>query len=222
MRQTLDSYPVDIDPAQVVRWVKAEQEAWPSGFRITAVRSRELREIPARNEFHLGDEERDDLSEVAVLAAVDIAPGNAADGWVLHIVVEDEIGPRLSKADARADLLPAEVGAGGLSSGAAVDAPDSDAMAEGDGAAGGTEQRFDLGAFQREFMRPGRGIATITAEVDGAPARRRLANLLEAIEKNGPHAGRPAATAADARGAAAGPRRGAAGSEAPAAVMPRG
>lgn len=218
----MESYLVDIDPAQVVRWIKAEHEAWPSAFRITAVRSREVRDIPARSEFHLGDEEREDLSEVAVLATVEIAPGNAADGWLLHIVVEDEIGPRLSKVEAMADLITAE-GRGGV---AATDASDSDGMSEdgisqdGDGGADGPEQRLDLGAFQREFMRPGRGTATITAEVDGAPARRRLANLLEAIERDGPHADRPAAMTPTEAGRAGGRRR--SGGAAPVVVVPRG
>lgn len=219
----MESYLVDIDPAQVVRWVKAEQEAWPSAFRITAVRSREVRDIPARSEFHLGDDEREDLSEVAVLATVDIAPGNAADGWLLHIVVEDEIGPRLSKVDAMADLITETSGSGGRQDPADDDASGPDGAAEGGaGAADGSDQDLDLAAFQREFLRPGRGTATITAEVDGAPARRRLANLLEAIERDGPHAGRPAAKAPATDDAARPGGRRRSGGPAPVVVLPRG
>ena len=179
------------------------------------MRSQEMRDIPVRQELHLGDEEREDLSEIAVVASVEIAPGNAADGWLLHIVVEDEIGPRLSKGDATAELMTEEFAAGDRPG--ESDGSDGDAVSEGDGLPEAGEQQFDLGALQREFIRPGRGIATITAEVDGAPARRRLANLLEAIEKDGPHAERPAAVATGVA-----PRRRRTGGEAPLVVPSRG
>jgi hypothetical protein len=95
----MESYPVDIDPAQVVRWVKAEQERSPSTFKITARRSREVREIPARQELHLGDEEREDLHEIETIATLEVAPAHAADGWLLRIVVEDEVGPWISTGE---------------------------------------------------------------------------------------------------------------------------
>jgi hypothetical protein len=49
------------------------------------------------------------------------------------------------------------------------------------------ERQIDLGAFYHEFIRPGRGNATITAEVEGPAAKARLTYLLETIEKNGRH-----------------------------------
>ena len=60
----MESFPVNIDAEQVVRWIMAEQAAAPSTFKTTATRTTEVREIPARREYHLGDEEREDLSEV--------------------------------------------------------------------------------------------------------------------------------------------------------------
>jgi hypothetical protein len=95
----MESYPVDMDPAQVVRWVKAEQERSPSTFRITVRRSRQVRDIPARPELHLGDEEREDLNEIETVAILEVAPAHAADGWLLRIVVEDEVGPRISTGE---------------------------------------------------------------------------------------------------------------------------
>jgi hypothetical protein len=92
----METYPVDIDPGQVARWVKAECDVAPSGFRISARRSREVREIPVRAETHLGDEEREDLTEIATIATLEIAPVHAGDGWLLSVVVEDEAGPRVS------------------------------------------------------------------------------------------------------------------------------
>jgi hypothetical protein len=59
-----------------------------------ARRTSEVREIPARADLHLGDEEREDLSEVATVATLEITPAHPSDGWKMTITVEDEIGPR--------------------------------------------------------------------------------------------------------------------------------
>jgi hypothetical protein len=91
----MPSYPLDVDPEQVVRWIMDEQRAAPARFRILARRSAELRDIPARQELHLGDQEREDLSEVETVATLEIAPAHAGEGWLLTVVVEDEAGPRL-------------------------------------------------------------------------------------------------------------------------------
>jgi hypothetical protein len=72
----------------------AEHRASPSTFRILARRITELRDIPPKTELGLGDEEREDLSEIATIATLEIAPGHAGDGWRLIVTVEDEIGPR--------------------------------------------------------------------------------------------------------------------------------
>ena len=92
----MESFPVNIDAEQVVRWIMTEQAAAPSTFETTATRTTEVREIPERREYHLGDEEREDLSEVATLATLEIAPAHAGEGWLLTVTVEDEIGPRVS------------------------------------------------------------------------------------------------------------------------------
>jgi hypothetical protein len=151
----MEVYPVDIDPGQVVRWLKAENAAAPGTFRITATRRREIREIPIRRETHLGDEEREDLREIATIATLEIAPIHASDGWLLSVVVEDEVGPGIS-----------------------------------DGAGEG-EQRIDLGTFDREFIRPGRGSANVVAEVENSAAKARVSRLLSAIERDrqSPHLG---------------------------------
>jgi hypothetical protein len=88
-------YPLDIDPGQVVRWIIEEHQAAPSRFRIVARLGSEVRDIPARTELHLGDDEREDLSEVDTIATLEIAPAHATEGWLLTVEVEDEAGPRL-------------------------------------------------------------------------------------------------------------------------------
>jgi hypothetical protein len=146
----METYPVDIDPEQVARWVKAECEIVPPTFRISARRRRELREIPVRAESHLGDEEREDLTEIATIATLEIAPFHAHDGWLLSVVVEDELGPRVSDG----------------------------------GTDGGVEQQIDFGTFYKEFIRPGRGNATVIAEVEDSAAKAHLTRLISAIETN--------------------------------------
>lgn len=94
----VETYSLDIDPEQVARWVMAERDIAPASFRVTARRSREVREIPLRKETHLGDQEREDLSEIATVATLEIAPMHTSDGWTISIVVEDELGPRVSNA----------------------------------------------------------------------------------------------------------------------------
>jgi len=146
----MESFPVDIDAAQIVRWIMAEQAAAPSTFKTTARRTAEVREIPARREYHLGDEEREELSEVATVATLEIAPRHAAEGWLLTVTVEDEIGPRVAGEEAAAEM----------------------------------EQQIDIGTFYSTFMRPGRGTASVVAEVDGPSARDHVTRLLDLIERN--------------------------------------
>ncbi len=90
----MESFAVDIDPGQIVRWVMAEHKTAPSSFKINARRVTEVRAIPARREYHLGDQERYDLTEAATIATLEIAPAHERDGWLLIVTVEDEIGPR--------------------------------------------------------------------------------------------------------------------------------
>ena len=144
----MESYPVDADPEQVVRWLMAEQAAGSLSLRLSARRLAEVQQIPLRGELHLGDEEREDLSEVAMIGMLEIAPLHASDGWRLTVAVEDESGPRVV-----------------------------DASSPG-------EHSIDLTAFYREFLRPGRGTASLTAEVDGPEGEVHLTRLLNAIETN--------------------------------------
>lgn len=146
----METYPVDLDAEQILRWFKRECEAAPSAFRITARRNREAEEIPLQRELHLGDIEREDLSEIATIATLEIAPAHASEGWTLSVVVEDEAGPRIS------DRATSEA----------------------------AEQQIDLGTFYKEFIRPGRGTANVTAEVENSAARDRLTSLLNEIEQN--------------------------------------
>ncbi len=146
----METYPVDIDAGQLVRWLKAECDISPAEFRIIATRASIPQDIPLRSATHLGDAEREDLTEVETVANLEIAPAHASDGWLLSIVVEDELGPRLLEQKP----------------------------------SGEAEQTIDLGTFAKEFIRPGRGTASVTATVQDAAAKACLAQLIHAIETN--------------------------------------
>ena len=146
----MESYPVDVDPGQVVRWVMAEHRASPLTFRILARRISEPRDIPLQTEPGLGDEEREDLSEIATIATLEIAPVHAGDGWRLTVTVEDEMGPRMSD--------------------------ESPAVENG--------EEIDLDEFYKEYIRPGRGNATVVSEADDPEAGARITYLLNAIERD--------------------------------------
>ncbi len=91
----MQTIPIDIDPGQLVHWLEVECAAAPSTFKVTATRSRIVQDIPVRSELHLGDAEREDLSEVETIGTLEITPAHDSGGWKLSVVVEDEVGPRL-------------------------------------------------------------------------------------------------------------------------------
>jgi hypothetical protein len=95
----MQTYPLDIDAVQVVRWIMAESKAAPSRFNVIARRAFEVQDLPTRRELRLGDEEREDLTEVDTIATLEIAPARASEGWLLTVEVEDEAGPRLPESD---------------------------------------------------------------------------------------------------------------------------
>jgi hypothetical protein len=150
MDGTVTTYPIVIEPEQIVRWLMAAQATTPSLFKFDARRAVEVRDIPPRPDLHLGDEEREDLTEVATIATLEVTPVIVGDGWSLKVTVEDEAGPRV---------------------------PDRSAAIA-------AEQQIDLGAFYRQFIGSGRGVATATAEVKDKAAERHLKQLLDAILVN--------------------------------------
>ena len=95
----MQTFPVDADPGQLVRWLMAEHERAPSALKIAARRAVEVRDIPPQAKSRLGDEDGEGLSKVAVTATLEIAPQYATDGWLLKVIVEDEAGPRVPDRD---------------------------------------------------------------------------------------------------------------------------
>lgn len=91
----METYPADVDPEQLVRWIMAERRvAQRAAVSAIARRTTEMREIPMRGEVHLGDQEREDLSEIATVGTLEIAPVEPGKGWLITVLIEDEVGPR--------------------------------------------------------------------------------------------------------------------------------
>ncbi len=144
----MQTYPIDTEPEQIVDWIMAELPEAPAEFKVSARRAIETRELPTRRELRLGEVERDDLTEVATIGTLQIAPAHAAEGWLITIVVEDEFGPRV--------------------------------LDESEG--GEEEQEIGVDAFHDLFIRPRRGSASASAEVDNPDAEEHLSRLLKDIE----------------------------------------
>lgn len=147
----METYPIEVDPEQIVDWIIAESLLAPHEFKVSARRAIETRELPTRKEFRLGEVERDDLTEVATIGTLQIAPAHAAEGWLITIVVEDELAPRVLD--------------------------ESEAAEE-------EEKEIDVAAFYDSFIRPRRGNASATAEVENAEAEEHLSRLLKDIESD--------------------------------------
>ena len=91
----MQTIPIEIDPGQLVHWLEVECAIAPSSFKITGSRLTSTADIPIRRELHLGDSEREDLSEVDSIGTLEITPAYDSGGRKMTVIVEDEVGPRL-------------------------------------------------------------------------------------------------------------------------------
>lgn len=91
----METYPLDIAAKQIVRWLMDEERSEPRGLQISASRSYLREEVPTPQERGLGDEEREDLTEVTAVGVLEVAPHHKTDGWLLRVRIEDAIGARL-------------------------------------------------------------------------------------------------------------------------------
>jgi hypothetical protein len=89
----VETYPVDIAQEQVVRWLMVEGRLHAFDLLVSATRSFEPRELAG--EERLGDEEREEVSEIAEVGLLEVMPRQKPHIWTLRVRVEDDIGPRL-------------------------------------------------------------------------------------------------------------------------------
>jgi hypothetical protein len=91
----MESYALDIAPEQIVLWLLSEQRAGRVTLQVSAWRAYETAEVAERQLSLLGDEEREELSDVLEIGLLEVAPPPGGAPWVLRIRFEDDVGPRL-------------------------------------------------------------------------------------------------------------------------------
>jgi hypothetical protein len=85
----LETYPVDIAPEQIVRWLMVEGCLHAFDLLVSATRSFEPGALIC------GEEEREEVSEVSEVGLLEVMPRQRPHIWTLRVRVEDDIGPRL-------------------------------------------------------------------------------------------------------------------------------
>jgi hypothetical protein len=89
----VETYPVDIAPEQVVRWLMVEGRLHAFDLLVSATRSFEPGELAG--DERLGGEEREEVSEISEVGLLEVMPRQKPHIWTLRVRVEDDIGPRL-------------------------------------------------------------------------------------------------------------------------------
>ena len=90
----METYPVDLEAPQIVRWLIEEQRRGTLGLNAVATRSYVSEDLDNSESQQLS-EDAEDLSDVLAVGVLEIRPPAARDGWALRIRVEDRLGPRL-------------------------------------------------------------------------------------------------------------------------------
>ncbi len=90
----METYPVDLEASQIVRWLMEEQSRGTLQLNVTATRSFVV-EAFEKADFDQMGEDAADLNDVLAVGTLEVRPPNGKNGWVLRIRVEDRIGPRL-------------------------------------------------------------------------------------------------------------------------------
>ncbi len=90
----METYPLDIAAGQVVKWLMDDAHEGGQGLRVSATRTYLKEEIQGPGEQGLGEEEREDLTEVTAVGQLEVEPAHSADGWCLRVRIEDALCAR--------------------------------------------------------------------------------------------------------------------------------
>jgi hypothetical protein len=91
----VETYPVDIAPEQVVRWLMVEGRLHAFDLLVTATRSYQIGELSGGRSARLDEEMREETTELSEIGLLEVMPRQKPHIWTLRIRVEDDIGPRL-------------------------------------------------------------------------------------------------------------------------------
>ena len=90
----METYPVDLEASQIVRWLIEERRHGTLQFDISATRAYVVEDFERADLQQIGDD-REDLNDILAIGILEVRPANGKNGWVLRIRVEDRLGPRL-------------------------------------------------------------------------------------------------------------------------------
>ena len=91
----METYPVDLAPEQIVRWLLDEDRLHALDLLVSATRSYHVEELRSEEGASLNDTEGEELSEVCEVGILEVRLRQKPSRWTLRIRVEDDIGPRL-------------------------------------------------------------------------------------------------------------------------------
>jgi hypothetical protein len=91
----METYPIDIDAAQIVRWLIDERRRGASHLNVFATRSYAVEALDENERQHLDTEDEGDLDDILAVGTLEVHPAADRNGWVLRVRVEDRLGPRL-------------------------------------------------------------------------------------------------------------------------------
>jgi hypothetical protein len=95
VRTSMESYPIDLAPGQVVRWMLDEDRRHAFDVLVNATRVYRPGELRDGLSEQLDDAEREELSEISEVGHLEIRPRQKPHLWALRVRVEDDIGSRL-------------------------------------------------------------------------------------------------------------------------------
>jgi hypothetical protein len=91
----METYPVDIEPEQIVAWLADEERLQAHDLLVSASRSYQAGELGGGKSRWLSEEDREELSEVVEIGLLEVTPRDRPHRWALRVRVADDIGPRL-------------------------------------------------------------------------------------------------------------------------------
>jgi hypothetical protein len=91
----METYSVDLEASQIVRWLIEEQRRGTLQLNVTATRTYVVEALEKADLDQIG-EEGEDLNDILAIGTLEVGPPAGKNGWVLRVRIEDRIGPRLS------------------------------------------------------------------------------------------------------------------------------
>ena len=91
----MESYPVDLEASQIVRWLIEEQRRGVLQLNVTAARSYVVEAFEKPDLDQIGEDVAD-LNDILAIATLEVRPANGKNGWVLRIRVEVQDRPAIA------------------------------------------------------------------------------------------------------------------------------